>query len=279
MSENTQKPTSETSGPKELSEEFVLRVNAAKNEIQLLNPQTGKTTSLRAEIVQGDEGATLEDKWQQPKQLTFEQFVDAWTRLEKLGITWTTDIPPNPVFRTGFSRDESFWRDYLAVQHEFPNFPRELASVVLHALLHPVSNKANLQKKTELISGLLTQEYRSEFFFKYAIKVPYLEDMDWEVVVKAYERGVHSMPKIAYALVNLTFRNPVDTTLSVEEGANEKNDPEFITVAVNEKLVATLSKRLTDIRSALEKAQQAADTLTEREIQKEEVNANGPNVS
>jgi hypothetical protein len=140
--------------------------------------------------------------------------------------------------------------------------------VILRVLLGRRVTK-ELERKAAVIENLLTQEYRSEFFFKYAIKVPYFEDIDWEVVVKAYERGTTIMPKIAYALLAITLRNPVDTTLSVEEGANEHREPEFITVAVNEQLVDLLTSRLIEIKAALEKAQQAADSLTEKAEEKE----------
>lgn len=65
------------------------------------------------------------------------------------------------------------------------------------------------------------------------------------------------MPKIAYALLSLILRNPVNTTLSLEEAANTHREPQFITVAVNESLLDQLMSRLIEIKAALEKAQAA----------------------
>jgi hypothetical protein len=243
-------------------EEFTVKVNRETNEIVFKNPRTGIETPIKAKVEESPRS-------ERPKPLTIEQFNEAWIKLKQLGISWTTDIPPNPTFREGYERDQTFWKEYVETQKQFLNFPRELGTVVLHTLLHPHAGH-DLDKKAEIVRELLTQEYRSEFFFKYAIKVPYFEDIDWEVVIKAHERGVHTMPKIAYALLMLTFRNPVNTTLSVEDAANEYREPEFITVAVNEELIDNLLDKLVTIRSALGQAQKVAESITDQEVTQEE---------
>jgi hypothetical protein len=275
--QNVQKVTADVSdNDASSSEELVVKINRATSEVEFTNPATGKTTRLKAKIVEEDdvEGSELERVM---KPLSVEEFRDAWEKLEALGIGWSTDIPPNPIFRKGVEGKTDFWKTYLEIQHNFPAFPRELSNVVIQTLMRQQAPEGETAEKAKIISGLLTQEYRSEFFFKYAIKVPYFEDIDWEVVVKAYERGVHAMPKIAYALLALTLRNPVDTSLSVQEGANQPREPQFITVAANEQLLRKLMVRLSQIRTALEKAQKAADTLTEQQ-EPEEVQTNGTTV-
>lgn len=264
MSEQNLQPNKDTalSENTDKFEEFIVKVNRETNEIIFKNPRTGKETPIKAKV----EGSSQAE---QAKALTLDQFNEAWTKLRQLGIGWTTDIPPNPTFKEGYERDQAFWKEYMELQKRFLNFPRELGTVVLHTLLHPHAGH-DLDKKAEIVRELLTQEYRSEFFFKYAIKVPYFEDIDWEVVIKAHERGVHAMPKIAYALLMLTFRNPVNTTLSVEDAANEYREPEFITVAVNEELIDNLLEKLVTIRTSLEKAQKVAESITDQQTTQEE---------
>jgi hypothetical protein len=246
-------------------EELVLKINRATNELIFTDPKTGKETKIKTKFIEEEEEPAFELK----PPLTVDEFRQVLERLNKLGISWSTDIPPTPVFQTGWKIDEEFWKEYFAIQKEFPSFPYELNKVIFHAFLHPVSDK-EIDKKVQLISNLLTQEYRSEFFFKYAIKVSYFEDIDWEVVVKAYEKGAERMPRIAYALLSLILRNPVNTTLSLEEAANAHREPQFITVAVNESLLDKLMSRLIEIKTALEKAQAATHSLVEHIPGKEE---------
>lgn len=240
-------------------DEFTVKVNRETNEIILKDQRTGKETPIKAKLETESE---TEAGWLKP--LTVEQFREAWERVENLGLTWTTEVPPLPVFKKGVDLAADFGERYKKLQKDFPTFPRELGTVILHKLMHSEVG-GDVDKKAEIIQELLTQKYRSEFFFKYAIKVPYFEDIDWEVVIKAYERACHGMPKIAYALLMLTFRNPVDTTLSVEDAANEYREPEFITVAVNEDLIDNLIAKLSVIRAALAKAQGVANSLPDME--------------
>ena len=247
-------------------EELVLKINRATNELIFTDPKTGKQTTIRAKITEEQERA-----FELKPELTVDEFRDAWERIRKLGITWNTDIPPAPVFLPGRKRDERFWNEFREVQKQFPHFPHELGSTVLHALLEPVGNE-DIDKKAGLLTELLNNDYRAEFFFKYAVKVSYFEDIDWEVVVKAYEKGTKRMPKIAYAMLSLILRNPLNTTLGLEEAANEHREPEFITVAVNEKLIDKLISRLLEAKAALEKAQRATDSLTETKRKEEAAN-------
>jgi hypothetical protein len=237
-------------------EELLIKINRETNELIFADSKTGRETKIKAQFID-DEGETA---FEPKPPLTVDEFREVLGRLNKLGITWNTDIPPTPVFMV--ATDDAFWKEYGAIQREFPSFPYELNQVIFHAFLKPVSNK-EIDKKVDLLGNLLTQEYRAEFFFKYAIKVSYFEDIDWEVVVKAYEKGADRMPKIAYALLSLILRNPVNTTLSLEEAANAHREPQFVTVAVNEGLLDKLMRRLVEIKTALEKAQAATASLAE----------------
>jgi hypothetical protein len=242
---------SETSPDQPEVEEFIVKINRETDEVTIKNPRTGQETPVKA--------GSAEKRG----PFTADEFRKAWEKLRALGVTWTTDIPPVPSFLEDYERDATFWKKYEELQKEYPTFPRELGTAILHGLLKPQPG-TELDEKVNIIrSDLLTHEYRSEFFFKYAIKVPYFEDVDWEVVIKAHERGVHAMPKIAYALLMLTFRNPVDSTLTVEDASEQYREPEFVTVAVNEELIDKLIETLAKARNALGKAQQLAESLTD----------------
>lgn len=261
MSEsNLQTLTMSDSGEQtsEQFDELIVRVNRETRDIIFKDPKTGKEKLIEAPAPA-----------QQEKPLSVDQFREAWNRTNELGITWTTDVPPVPVFKEGHAPGPSFKKEYRALQREFPSFPRELGTIILHTLLHPHKHEG-ANEKVEIVKDLLTQEYRSEFFFKYAIKVPYFEDIDWEVVIKTHERGVARMPKIAYAMLMLTFRSPVNSTLSVEDAANEYREPEFITVAVNEELIDVLIDKLVTTKNALEVAQALAESIPEQDVHKED---------
>ena len=259
MSENNlqspliEKEVSDNQPDSEQFEEFVFKVNRETNEIVFKHPRTGKETTLKAKI---------EDERYNP--LTPSEFSTVWQRLTELGITWTTEIPPAPQFMEGYKRDTEFWKEYAEIQHDFPNFPREVGAAVMNALLGPKPGEKQ-DEKALIIKDLLTHKYRSEFFFKYAVKVPYFEDIDWEVVIKAQERNVTQMPKIAYALLMLSFTDPVDVSMDLENAANEIREPEFMTVAVNEDAIDRLLGKLTTIKAALIKTQKVAESLTEME--------------
>lgn len=258
MSENNLQITpegkvSDNQPDSEQFEEFVVKVNRETNEIVFKNPRTGKETTLKPKV---------EDEKYNP--LTVSEFSSVWQRLSKLGVTWTTEIPPVPKFIEGYERDAEFWKQYAEIQRDFPNFPREVGAAVMNALLGPRPGEEQ-DEKALIIKDLLTHKYRSEFFFKYAVKVPYFEDIDWEVVIKAQERNVTRMPKIAYALLMLSFTDPVNVSMDLENAANEIREPEFMTVAVNEDAIDRLMEKLTTIREALIKTQKLAESLTETE--------------
>ncbi len=83
-----------------------------------------------------------------------------------------------------------------------------------------------------------------------------------------------AMPRVAYALISLALRNPIDTTLPLERGAPENRETQFVTVALNETLIDKLLAELALVKKHLEKAQKAAHLLEEQAAPK---TTNGPN--
>lgn len=257
MGKNLQKGKGSGVGDSPTAEVLELTLNKETNQIILRDRDTGRVLVIDPKVVE-----TTHEAKPQRRTLTVEEFGKVLDKLEALGITWSADIPPLPVLIDKKNRAVLSSEEYIQLQEEYPTFPRELGAIILHELtgggaLRVVAGDAEqLKQKAALLSGILTQGYRTEFFFRYAIKVPYFEDIDWEVVVKAYERGVKDMVKTPYALLTLTLRQPTDSSLNVEDGAGQYRRPELITVAVDETLLEQLLTRLGQVKVALHKAQQ-----------------------
>ncbi len=128
-----------------------------------------------------------------------------------------------------------------------------------------LGNEEDVKRKSEIANELLiTTSYRSEFFFKHAIKVPYLSDIDWEVVFKLSEKNVEAVPGNAYGLLALTLHDPFI--------AVKRTNARHITVAVDENLVNKLLATLNEVKARLEKARQLAELINKQPLLEEENN-------
>lgn len=101
---------------------------------------------------------------------------------------------------------------------------------------------------------VLTDEYRADFFFKHALKVPFFESIDWEVILKTHEKGVKGSVSVPYALLMLTFHN-------TNPRLGELDVHQNITVAVNRDLIDKMLATLTEVRTALEESYKMRDIL------------------
>jgi hypothetical protein len=194
--------------------------------------------------------------------LSPEEFRATLERLDALGLTWTSDIPPlirakTPESRLAIRRDE-----FLKIQKQYPDFPHELSHVILYALTgregdrRVIGTTEEARQKADSVRRLIINpnpNFESEFFFKYAIKVPYFVDLDWEVVVKTFEKDVQDVPHIPYALVSLVFGQSGTPGIPSASGIDVV-ERDTITVAMNEMIVDRLIKHLTALKGALEKA-------------------------
>lgn len=266
--EQEQKTEQELVAPEQKGVELIqLKINKETNELTFINPDTGKQVTIQARIEEKEE----EEEDIRHSPISAEEFRTVLESLGEFGLTWSADIPPRPRFKKGVEPGQAFGIEYFKIQSKYPTFPRELGAVVMAAIMGSkqqaalVGSEDVLKEKVAILHdiGLITPEYRSEFFFKHAIKVPYFEDADWEIVIKAYERAVKPMPRSAYALLSLTFRKPLDTTLPIDEASDEYIRPDFVTVAVNDYLLDKLIIQLTDAKKALGRAQQQAELLEE----------------
>lgn len=240
-------------------ESIEVTLNKATKELTLKDP-TGKVVTIKANVVEDDE----DDEHEVIEPLPPDEFRKALEKMSSLGLTWTADRIPRVIAKDPDAESALFSEDFQNLQEAYPNLPRELSVVVYHALTggpayeSVVGNEKELKEKVAAVHDLLlTSGFRSEFFFKHAIKVPYFETIDWEVVFKTHERNVAGMPAVAYALLLLTFHNTNSRVSKIDEHQNT-------TVAVDLKLVNKLIGLLVDVKTGLEDAQKLSDMLYER---------------
>ncbi len=259
MSEENKRETTEaTSGESVASEQAKVRlpelvVNRGTKELTFTDPVSGKTATLKLNIIEPDEE---EDEANEPAPLPPDEFRNVLQRIDALGLTWTADRQPRIRAKDPESEGALFSKDFQDIQTNYPGLPRELSVVTSYALtgnktfiaagIDVIGGEEFLEQKAAIVRDLLaTPEYRSEFFFKHAIKIPYFESIDWEVVLKTYEKNVERPIGIPYALLLLTFHNTNPNVGKIDEHQN-------LTVAADVNLVNKLIATLVEVKTALE---------------------------
>lgn len=264
--ESSQNPSEEQSTNNEHSEEqsFKLLVNRKTNELRLQDT-SGKELLLKAILVGEDEDKDeiedeFEDNTEEP--LSSDEFRKAIEKIDELGLTWTADSPPLIKPKNEESEVNLGNEEFLQIQTAHPNLPSEIGFVIGYALTgnktyaNLVGGLENLASKAEIFKQkVVTPEFRSEFFFKHAIKVPYLHDIDWEVVLKLSENNVEGMPAVAYGLLSLTLREPYSNSFA----SNHRH----LTVAVNEKSLDRFIEIFTKIKSRLNISLELTKSMTD----------------
>lgn len=241
-----------TDNPKEKGQErgeaalsgLELTVNKKTGDILFKTPD-GQVITAKATVIEDNESGEAEVDI---PALTPEQFREALQRFSDLGLTWTADRPPR-VKPAGKDDSVLLSEEFEKFQREYPKLPREVSSIAFHYITGSectadiAGDAETLKKKIEIAKEFyLNEEYRTEFFFKHAIKVPYFSEIDWEVVIKTAEKNVRTFAGIAYALLSLHLDNP--------DGAKAKNQK--VTVAVNTAMIDDLMATLQDVKKALE---------------------------
>jgi hypothetical protein len=262
--ENLQKPETADVDNKELSipignETYEVTVNKSKEELTIKDPSSGRVITIRARVEEPEEDTAEIDI----KPLPPDEFRSALEKMDALGLTWTADSVPRVIAKEDASDDAFLSEELEQLQEAYPLLPREVGTVVSHALTgmpaHEsiVGGKEYLEKKVAIVRELfITQDYRSDFFFKHALKIPYFESIDWEVIFKTHERNVSDMPGVAYALLMLSFHNP-------NPRVDRLGQHQEVTAAVDLKLVDKLIGILIDVRTALEDAKRLTGKLNE----------------
>lgn len=272
MSEEKDKNTAEGIGTPEsdvVSEpdgSYEVTVKKGSNEIVIKDPTSGQTVRLRGTMDVED------DEDEEAKPLTPAQFRMALQQLDALGLTWTADHIPAITAKKGGKDEALLGEELVKLQREYPNLPSELSLIVYHAITgaevpaERVGSVDDLREKAEIVREfLITPEYKSEFFFKHSIKVPYLMGTDWEVVFKLVEKNVSSLPGISYALLSLIYHYP-----SI---GSARHRHETITVAVNAPLVDRMIHDLNQLKKALEVGARLTHTVHALKMEKGEDNA------
>lgn len=223
--------------------EFI--INKKTGDMTIVDPE-GNRMMMKATIIEEDD----DDEEEEVEPLTTEEFRDALERLEKLGLTWTADAPSfihvkNPEDKINLASEA-----FQSIQENFPGLPQEVHFAVNYLLTGDSSFadacggiEALKEKAAIAREKIITPEFRSEFFFKHSIKVPYLVDIDWEVVLKFSEKNVTKFPAVAYGLLSLVFRERFTSRAASKD--------RHLTVAVNEELVDNFIAIFQEIKESL----------------------------
>ncbi len=220
--------------------------------------QSGQVATLKANIIEEDDAEDFEP-------LGPKDFYEALSKLSALGLAWTADRVPRVVAKNEKAEQALFSDEFEQIQKAYPGLPRELSAVLFHALTGMpayetvVGDPEALKEKVSAVRKfILNSAFRAEFFFKYALKVPYFENIDWEVVFKTHERNVEGMPAVGYALLLLTFHN-------TNANISALNTHQNLTVAVDLPLVDKLIRTLEDVKTGLNDVEKLSQRFAEAE--------------
>lgn len=251
----------EPQGAEESPPEFIY--DKRKGEMTLVRAG-GKSITFKTRVIEDDEEEEEDDE-----PMTPEEFEEALEAVNRLGLTWTADATPNVKAKSPETENALLSEEFIELQDKFPNLPFEVYIATSYKLtgnenLAAVAGGENYLKRKAEIAGrvFIDHAFRSEFFFKHAIKVPYLRNIDWEVVYKLYEKGAEGIPGIPYGMLALSLQDPFFTG----KGRNLRN----ITVAVDESLVNLLLKILGEVKVKLENARRISDVLNEQHLLEEQ---------
>jgi len=245
--------------------EFV--IDKRKNKVTVVGPNDERFT-FRTKVIEEDE----DEEDDQPEPMTPEDFQEALEAIDHLGLTWTADVTPNIKAKSPETEKALVSEEFIDLQDKYPNLPFEVYIATSYkltgnkSLAEAAGGEDSLKKKAESAERVfIDRAFRSEFFFKHAIKVPYLRDIDWEVVYKLYERGAEGIPGIPYGMLALTLQDPFFTGRR-----NVRN----ITVAIDETLVNHLLKILGEVKVKLENARHISDVLNKQHLLEEQGDEN-----
>jgi len=182
-------------------------------------------------------------------------FKRALSQIASLGLTWTSDFPPRLRVASGKEVNDS---ELEGLATTYPQLPVEVAAIVQFVVTGAVPDSSLVgtdterDKKAEIVKSLIaTPEYRSGFFFKNSIKLHKLCNLDWEIVIKAAEMGVVSIPACSYAIFSLTLHK------------TENDEHKDITFATDLNGIRRLKRALSEIEARFETAIQLSEKVAE----------------
>lgn len=248
----------------QLSADETLEITIRKetNEVILRNPKDNRIVKLKANFEEAIEEELKYDDEDEIPPLTPEEFEDGVRRIYALGLTFSVDLFPTLLARDEASSELIDSDEFDSIRNKYPMLPREVGFVAHNTLTgrndgsELLGGDENFEKKSQVVKELvLTEDYKAEFFFAHALKVPYFESIDWEVVLKTREKGVVDIISVPYALLLLTFHNTNPKMGDIDKHQN-------VTVAVNQDLVDKLLATLTEVRTALDESNKVAKLLS-----------------
>jgi hypothetical protein len=231
-------------------EKLEILIRRDEEEIILRNPKDGKVVKLTGRVY-SDESSKEEESEEDdapPVPLTPEEFEDGIRQLDAIGLTFDVDLLPRVL-----AKDETVDINpevFDKIQRTFPSLPSEVGLVAHNTMtgtrfgIERLGGNEAFEKKSEIVQALLiTDLYREQFFFRHALKLPYLESIDWEITIRKREKGVKSALSVPYAMLMLTLRD-----------GNQSPDlaQRSFTVAVSRDLIDKHLAVLTEARTALD---------------------------
>lgn len=195
-----------------------------------------------------------------PKPTTGDEFSSILREVDGLGWQWSTDDPPALIAKPSMTPDTDALN---TLSKKYPSFPRELSHIIKHALwgwspdIDIVGPPADLPAKVASVSSMiLTDEYRSQFFFEHATRLRKFYDLDWEIMVKAAERNINRVPGTVYANISLE-------TSETQPDFEERTAATLF--AADARALKRMITLLQDALKALEKAQTMAHVMRHEE--------------
>lgn len=150
--------------------------------------------------------------------LSVTEFQRVLTRIAGLGLEWTADLPPHVRVAAGNGSTDLLTAEFSEIIGNYPELPLEIGALVQFVFTGAIPRQSLVgsdtvrDKKCEILKSIvLTQEFKSDFFFEHAIKLQKLCGLDWEVVIKTYEMGVSTIPACPYAIFALSLHKSEDS--------------------------------------------------------------------
>ena len=242
-------------------EKLEITIRNDTNEVILRNPKDGRVVRLQAELAEAIKERIEEEEEEEDKPLTPEEFEEALRKIDALGFKFTAELFPSIVSKDE-TANEIVSDELEELEEKYPTLLRELGIVIYNVLtdesrvgIDSIGGLESFEKKAQIVRQVvITDDFRKEFFFKNSLKVPYLESIDWEVILKTHERGVNGIVNVPYALLMLTFHN---TNPRVGRLDIHKNITTAVNLAIIEKMLATLTK----VKVSLEASEKMRDIL------------------
>jgi len=190
--------------------------------------------------------------------LTPAEFRSVLDEIDRLGLTWTSDLPPTVVARDGTANGAFATEKFDEIEERYPTLPNELGYVIWYALTgtepvpHSVGSEEDLQAKAAIVrETIITPAFQDDFLFRHMLKLPRFENVEWEVIVKTSESGVQRFPGNAYGLVSILL----------ESNSPYGDENESFTFAVNASRLTRLITVLDEMRDALHRATNIGECL------------------